>query len=102
MWNEIIRSFSEKPRDIQTNPLKEKNKLWFYVYVDNDDLFVDCAKKHQPSSKISVPRNLSSSKCNKMYSIYLRRKSGESVSQEATSTTLNQVYWYGVFAEMGY
>ena len=104
MWEEIIHSFAETPRDIQTRPLTRKIPLWFYVYVENDSLFVDCARKHEPSSKISIPRKLASDadKCAVMYNLYLRRKAGEQVSEEATSITANQVYWYGVFAEMEY
>ena len=35
-----------------------------------------------------------------MLDIYHRRNAGEKVSREATAVTINQVYWYGVFAEM--
>ena len=37
-----------------------------------------------------------------IFKLYLRRKQGESVSREATALTVNQVYWYGIFSELGY
>lgn len=104
MWDEIIRSFSEKPRDVQSKPLTKRTGLWFYVYVENGTLYVDRAKEHAPSSNLSKRRKLcnNAKKCNTLFDIYRRRKSGEPVSKEATHTTVNQVYWYGVFADMGY
>ena len=103
MWQEIIKSFAANPRDVKTNPLRNRAALWFYVYVEDGRLYVDCAKEHTPSSKLSTRRMLSSGaeKCNIMYDIYRRRKSGEPVAAEATATTVNQVYWYGIFADLG-
>ena len=102
MWEEIIKSFTTNPRDVQTNPLGKRTKLWFYVYVENGKLYADCAKEHTPSSNLSKRRMLSSGaeKCNIMYDIYRRRKCGEPVAAEATATTVNQVYWYGIFADL--
>ena len=104
MWEEIIRSFTENPRDVQSKPLSKRTPLWFYVYVENGTLYVDRAKEHLPSSNLSVRRKLSNSadKCGIMFDIYSRRKCGEPVSGEATAITVNQIYWYGVFADMGY
>ena len=104
MWEEIIRSYSERPRDVQSRPLVKKAPVWFYVYVENDRLYVDCAKAQTPSSNLKTRRLLSADGkvCDLMYDIYRRRKSGEPVSQEATDKTVNQIYWYGVFADMGY
>ena len=35
-----------------------------------------------------------------MYELYCRRKRGERISQEAIATTVNQVYWYGIFRDI--
>lgn len=104
MWDEIIKSFTENPRDVCSNPITKRAKLWFRVYAENGKLYVDRAKTQAPSSNITQRRMLSSSpeKCEIMYDIYKRRKCGESVSAEATVTTVNQIYWYGIFADMGY
>ena len=102
MWKRIIQSFTENPRDIKTNPLTRKTPLWFYAYVENGKLFVDRAKTNTPSSNLSKRRLVAVDEktCNAMYDIYLRRKRGESVSAEAGATTVNQVYWYGIFADL--
>ena len=104
MWEEIVRSYSENPRDVQSQPLNNRPGLWFYVYVEKGTLYVEQAKAHKPSSKLSMRRKLSraSQKCEMMFEFYRRRKNGETVSAEAGHKTVNQVYWYGVFADMGY
>ena len=102
MWENILRSYTDNPRDVKSVPLTNKKALWFYVYVENGKLYVDCAKENQPSSKLTKRRMLSSSRetCDIMYDIYKRRKSGQAVSKEATGITVNSIYWYGIFADM--
>lgn len=102
MWENILRSYTDNPRDVKSVPLTNKKALWFHVYVENGKLYVDCAKENQPSSNLTKRRMLSSSseKCDIMYDIYKRRKSGQAVSKEATGITVNSIYWYGIFADM--
>ena len=104
MWEEMLRSFGENPRDVQSRPIIKRTAKWFYVYAENGKIYVDCAREKTPSSSLSQRRMLSSNseKCDMMYDIYLRRKRGEPVSAEATAATVNQIYWYGIFADMGY
>ena len=104
IWEEIVRSFSDNPREVQSQPITKRDAVWFSVYVEDKKLFVDRAKVHKPSSNLSQRRSLSAEadKCNIMYDLYCRRKNGASVSAEATATTVNQIYWYGIFAAMGY
>lgn len=103
-WEEILKSYTTNPRDVHTQPLTKRTALWFYVYVEDGKLYVDRAKNNEPSSNLSKRRMLASEveKSAIMYDIYQRRKRGEEVSHEATAITVNQVYWYGVFADMGY
>ena len=103
MWKEIVESFTSNPRDVKSIPITKRTPVWFYVYMENGRLYVDRAKEHIPSSNLSKRRMLSSGaeKCSIMYDIYRRRKCGEPVSAEATATTVNQVYWYGIFADLG-
>ena len=83
MWQKIINSFASNPRDVKSVPITNKKALWFHVYVENGKLYVDCAKENQPSSNLTKRRMLSSSseKCDIMYDIYMRRKSGMAVSK---------------------
>ena len=36
-----------------------------------------------------------------IYELYIRRKQGHAVSKQAADVTRNQVYWYGIFSDMG-
>ena len=56
MWEEIIKSFKENPRDVHTKPLSRRPVLWFNVYVENGKLYVDRAKTETPSSSLTKRR----------------------------------------------
>lgn len=100
MWDEIFNSFWQNPRDICTCPIKG-NGVWFYVWTEGFDLYVANSKEHIPSSKIKGRRRLNLKECEKMLQLYERRCRGESVSREAISASVNQVYWYGIFHALG-
>lgn len=95
-WQTIISDLKNNPRDLHTVPKSNAKPRWFYAYTDGDKIYVTNAKEHTPSSKISTPRKLKFSTFEKVYPIHLRREKGESVSQEATATTVNSVYWYSI------
>lgn len=96
---EILASFSKKPRDVKTVPLHGQGK-WFYVETDGNNIYIENSSNHRPSVELSAPRRLDKENFDKMLSLFIRRKKGESVSYEATRTTQNQVYWYGILNEM--
>lgn len=100
MWEKIVEEFSKNPRDLQTQPTTNVTPLWFYVQVIDGDLYVGKAKSHEKSCSIQGLRRINPSELEKILDIYHRRNAGEKVSREATATTKNQVYWYGIFAEM--
>ena len=99
-WEQIFSSYTNNPRDGKTVPL-HMDGIWFYVYVENDNVYVKNARNHTDSSNIKNRRKIEKEKLDVMLSLYHRRKKGESVSQEAKEITINQVYWYGIFADMG-
>ena len=99
-WEEIVLSYKDNPRDVKTVPIKRKG-IWFYVYVENDNIYIENAREHADTSKIKIRRRLEKEKTNAMLSLYYRRYNGEAVTVEATKTTVNQVYWYGIFADIG-
>lgn len=99
-YYDLVNRYRANPTDIHTVP-KNREKKWFYIYVKNDKLYVCSAKNHAPKCNISQYRMLNESEFDKMLNLYLRRKRGEAVSYEATQATRNQVYWYGIFADMG-
>jgi len=94
--DKILCDLLNSPRDLKTIPL-ERDGRWFYAYVNNGNIYVDKAKTKTPSSELKQPQKLKHNEINKVYSIYLRRLTGERVSYEATAATRHQVYWYSVF-----
>ena len=95
-WQNIINDLKNNPRDLHTVPKTNKKHLWFYAYTDGKKIYVTNAKENTPSSKISSTRTLDFAGFEEIYPVHLRREKGESVSQEATATTRNQVYWYSI------
>ncbi len=99
-WEEMVSSYINNPRDVKTIPL-HKEGVWFYVYVENNNIYVESARNHLTnSSVIRNRRKIENEKADIMLSFYYRRKKGEAVAKEATKITYNQVYWYGIFADM--
>ena len=99
MWAKIVASFQSNPRDVKTCPLRREGR-WFYVCVRGGNIFVQNSKSHFPSCQIQGSRRLNPEECDPMYELYCRRQRGERVSQEAIATTVNQVYWYGIFHDI--
>lgn len=62
---------------------------------------IDAAKKHTPKCSISKPRKLLEKELEDIYELYLQRKQRIKVSKQAATITRNQVYWYGIFNDIG-
>ena len=98
---DLVNSYKNNPRDVSTKPLTKKEGKWFYVYVDNGKIYIDVAKEHTPKCSISKPRILFEKEIEEIFELYVKRKQGYSVSAQAAAITMNQVYWYGIFNDMG-
>lgn len=98
---ELVNQFINNPRDIITKPITGKDGKWFYTYVENGKIIVYEAKEHTPKCSIKKPRVLCKNELEDIYELYLQRKQGKSVSKQATNVTMNQVYWYGIFSDIG-
>ncbi len=102
LWNQIVNEFAENPRDVQTKPKGNRMPLWFYVSCKNGNVQISSGRTHDNKSNIRALRTLKKEEIEDIFTLYLRRKNDENVSFEATQTSQNQVYWYGIFAELGY
>ena len=102
LWKKIIDDLRKNPRDLQTIPIRGRG-VWFYACIHSDgvNIVIDNARKEKPSSKLTGKRIIGRDEFATMHPIYLRRKNGENVSQEATALTRNQVYIYSIFANCG-
>ena len=98
---DIVSYLAHNPHDIITNPIAKRTGRWFYAYVENGRAVVATARKHTPKCSISKPRVLPEKEISEIYELYLKRKQGYSVSAQAAAITMNQVYWYGIFYDMG-
>ena len=93
-WKTILDKLGEDRMDFPTVPKTNKTPVWFSAKAVGEFVYIDSARHHRPSSKISVPRKLHYKTFEKIYPIYLRRENGEQVSSEAAAVTVNQVYYY--------
>ncbi|MCI9044551.1 MAG: hypothetical protein HFJ96_03970 [Peptococcaceae bacterium] len=103
-WQKIVEEFAANPHDVKTMPTNRRASKWFYVYVEKNSLYVDKSPNVPPddSCKISQRRFLRPSELEDMWLFYQRRQDGENVFREATERCRNQVYWYGIFADLGW
>ena len=100
MWIDILNEFSKNPRDVHTVPTQKREPVWFHVFCRNTNLYIESAHEKIPASEIAGVRMINKDEYGDMLKLYHRRCNGEKVSQEAQDRTMNQVYWYGIFAEM--
>jgi len=105
VWQSIIRSLTENPRDVQTTVKSDKKiPLWFHTSVisgkNGDVLIIENAKLNSPSVSLSQKRRIYEKDFYVVYPFYLRRENGESVSSELAQTKgeakKNQTYIYGI------
>ena len=99
--NIIFEAYKNRPRDVSTNPLgQNKKKRWFYVYTKQNKILVSRAKYHSESSQLKTDRILDVVNADKMLALYSMRKNNVHVSKKASSISVNQAYWYGIFHDL--
>lgn len=96
-YDDLIRIFQVNPRDVKTHPTNAAKPKWYFVFVENGNIFISNSKKMQPSVTISIPRKLIKNEFEVMYDLNNRRENGESVAKFAQSLTMNSSYWFGIF-----
>lgn len=92
IWNEIIASYSEQPRDVLT----AGKRKYFYVYTQENDVYIESGRNHKNASEISSPRLLDKEELSIIYNKYI---DGEKAS-DIKDITWNSVYWFGIFADL--
>lgn len=102
IWDKIVTKIKTNPQEIQTIPV-QSNKIgvWFSVCEKNNDIYILPAKNNSPASKIKPYTRIPKNDFVKLLPIYLRRKRGEKVSEEAKKITRFQVYIYSIFNKYG-
>lgn len=86
--------------ELPTVPTGNRKPLWFKVYREDDTLMVDCAVKHSPPCNISLPRKITQSDFELVYSYYDRWVAGEiGVRHEVSRKSQNTAYIFGLIEE---
>ena len=98
---DLIASYKYTPRNVHTVPTDGRVPKCFWVSVERDNLYVSAGTTPYENSNVRGKRLLSIVEMETMLSLYQRRKKGEAVSREASRVTQNQVYWYGIFNDLG-
>ena len=92
IWNEILNSFSKKPRDVLTFGKRK----YFYVYTEGTDVYLESGREHKNASEIKGRRQLDK---NNLQVVYEQYKLGSKPS-EVADVTYNSVYWMGIFRDL--
>ena len=71
---DLVNSFMNNPRDVSTKPITNRLGKWFYVYAENGNIYIESARNHSNSSRISGRRKLENEKFDAMLLLYKRRK----------------------------
>lgn len=101
MWNKIIESFRNNPRDVMTIPLNNSKPRWFYVYVDdNNVIYFENARNHKPSCQLCSTRYIVESESDGMIELYNKHLLGESVRKKAGVITYSLCYLFAIFADL--
>ena len=99
--------YSEDTKKVLSFLIAPKSKSRFFddllnVSVDLSDYQVKYLEIVRKLSSVEPQiHTLSEKEIEDIYELYIKRKQGHSVSVQAAAITMNQVYWYGIFNDMG-
>ena len=96
LWDKIKSYLRNNKTEFHTVPKDNRQPVWFSAVTEGDVVVIDKAVVNTPSSKLNYSRKLTFKDFQKIYPIYLKRESGQSVSKEATEATVNQVYFFSI------
>lgn len=91
-WDEIMKSFTQNPRDVITR----ENGIWYYVYSEKDNVYIESGKNHTNRSRITVRRRLDKENFEKVLAMYINNEPRIKVRD----VTQNASYWFGIFSEL--
>lgn len=92
----ILRNIQRNPQEIHTIPLRGGG-VWFSVFAENRQIYVSPATEHTPASEAQARKPITKTDLEQMFPLYVRRKNGEQVSQEALQASRVIVYCYAIF-----
>jgi len=97
IWKRIVAQLQEAPVELRTVPSNKREPLWFCVVGKNGDLYVQNARSHEPSVRLSQCRRISKREFLSVYPHYQRWVKGERhVRQEARACSMNTAHIFGL------
>jgi hypothetical protein len=100
LWRKIVAELAIGPVETATVPSNNKEPSWFIVYLEEGIVYVDNAKIHKPSTKMSQRRRISEKDFLAVYPYYHRWANGERNSkQEAIAFSQNTAYIFALIAK---
>ena len=101
LYSDIVSHYQRVPKNVHTVPIDGREPKWFRVSVHHGGVYISAGTTPHLNSNIRGERLLIADELDTMISLYQRRKKGDFVSREASCVTQNQVYWYGIFNDLG-
>lgn len=92
IWDLIKNSYLVNPRDVLTYG----GRKYFYVYTQDDKVYLESGRNHPNGSNMSSTRTLDKENLSAVFEKY---KSGSKPS-DVTEITFNSVYWFGIFRDL--
>lgn len=97
VWEKIIAGLSEIPIEIATVPSNNRTPLWFSVYLDRGNIYVDNAIMNIPSTRMTGRRKIRKNDFLTVYQFYDRWNNGErKLRQEVRTLSRNTAYIFGL------
>jgi hypothetical protein len=96
MWNFIVECLKKKSRDISTVPSNNRKPVWFYAYIENDNIFVENSTTHFPPTDITGRREIEKKDFLTVYGYFEPWLNDRSIRQEVRSYSRNTAYIFGL------
>ena len=100
IWNLIINSYLQKPRDAITTPGGNRKGKWFHVSVEDNNVYISEAKAHHDSSTLKNRLRLNQNELETVYDLYLKYNEKIISRKEVRNSTWHSSYWFGIFSDL--
>jgi len=100
LWRKVIEILRKEPRDIVTVPSNKRQPLWFKVYIEKDNVYVENSDNYSPSTKMSNRRIITEKDFITVYEYYHKWANGErNLRQEVRLHSRNTAYIFGLISD---
>jgi hypothetical protein len=101
LWQQIIYTLSQSPREIQLLKQNGEKGKWISVYADNKNILIGRARHNRPSSEITKSRAINKNEFTELYPLFFCWKNKNITRQEAKGSSMNSSYVFALISEFG-